>query len=75
MTLARASALAKEGSTRAVATEIPGGALLEVTEADPADQAAFARLQGLGVIGMMTLDNHHGPHHEWLARGVAVHGH
>lgn len=76
MTKAHVAVLSREGgAATAVATEIPGGASLEVTVVDPADKRAVARLQGLGAIGVMTLGNHHGPHHEGLARGLAVHGH
>lgn len=76
MVKAHVAALSREGgATTAVATEIPGGASLEVTAVNPADKRAVARLRGLGAIGVMTLGNHHGPHHEGLARGLAVHGH
>jgi hypothetical protein len=71
MTAAHARALASEGSARAAVTEIPGGARMVVTGGPSGE----ARLRGLGVIGVMTLGNHHGPHHEGLARGAAVHEH
>ncbi len=74
MTTAHAKQLAKDGTMKAEVTEIPGGVRMTVLNADPGDARSVARLRGLGFAGVMTLGNHHGPHHEMLARGVNVHG-
>jgi len=51
------------------AEEIPGGAALTVTGADP------ERIRALGFIGVMTVGMHHQAHHLALATGQDPHGH
>ncbi|WP_366655508.1 hypothetical protein [Fodinicurvata sp. EGI_FJ10296] len=51
------------------AEEIPGGAALTVTGADP------ARIRALGFIGAMTVGMHHQAHHLALATGQNPHAH
>ena len=51
------------------AAEIPGGAELIVTGADP------ARIRALGFIGVMTVGMHHQAHHLALAAGQNPHAH
>jgi hypothetical protein len=74
MTAAHARQLAREEAVSAEVSEIPGGVRMSVTSTDPADAKSVARLRGLGFAGVKTLGNHHGPHHEMLARGASVHG-
>lgn len=75
MAAAHARQVATEGPIRAEVVEIPGGVRMVVTGGPATDSALEARIRGLGVIGIMTLGNHHGPHHEGMARGLAVHAH
>ena len=51
------------------ASEIPGGAALVVTGADP------DRIRALGFIGVMTVGMHHQAHHHALAAGQNPHAH
>ncbi len=51
------------------AEEIPGGAALTVTGADP------ERIRALGFIGIMTVGMHHQAHHLALATGHTPHAH
>ena len=51
------------------AAEIPGGAALTVTGADP------DRIRALGIIGIMTVGMHHQAHHLALATGRNPHAH
>lgn len=51
------------------AAEIPGGAALTVTGADP------DRIRALGFIGVMTVGMHHQAHHLALASGQNPHAH
>ena len=50
--------------------ELPNGVRLVVTTPDA---NAVARLVALGFAGIMTLGDHHQPHHLMIARGEAVH--
>jgi hypothetical protein len=61
--------LVKEGPYRATVTDIPGGVRWVVTAADPGDTRTTARIRGLGFGGLLTLGDHHTPHHLALARG------
>ncbi len=74
MTTAHAGAMGGDPALRVSAEPIPGGARLTVVARDLTDGRAVARLRGLGAIGVMVLGNHHGPHHEALARGGDPHG-
>ena len=69
MTRAHFATLGTSQGFRATVVEIPDGARLTITATAPTDARAVARLRGLGVIGLMTLGNHHAPHHEAMARG------
>jgi hypothetical protein len=51
------------------AAEIPGGAAMVVTGADP------DRIRALGFIGVMTVGMHHQAHHLALAAGQNPHAH
>ena len=74
MTTAHAAQLGKGGAVLAEVVDIPGGVRMTVVSNAPTDARSVARLRGLGVAGVMTLGNHHGPHHEMLARGADPHG-
>ena len=69
---AHAPELAAMGTYRATVEDIPSGARLTVTAADPQDRATVAKIRGLGFMGLLTLGNHHAPHHMALARGAAM---
>jgi hypothetical protein len=73
MTHAHFATLGDAQPFRADVTDVPGGVRLRVVMRDAADRRGALRLRGLGVIGLLTLDAHHGPHHEMLARGMAAH--
>ena len=73
MTQAHFSTLGASQGFTATVREIAGGTHLRVVATAPGDARAVARLRGLGVIGIMTLGNHHAPHHEAMARGLAAH--
>jgi len=73
MLAAHVAQMAAEGGPRGSVEEIPGGMRLTVVAADISDARAVARLRGLGPIGILTLGDHHGAHHEMMARGVGHH--
>jgi hypothetical protein len=50
--------------------DLPNGVRLIVTTADAGE---VARLEALGFLGIMTLGDHHQPHHLMIARGEFVH--
>ena len=52
--------------------DIPGGARLTVTAADPGDAKTAAKIRGLGFMGLLTLGAHHSQHHLALARGQGM---
>jgi hypothetical protein len=58
---------------RASASEIAGGAQLRITAKTSSDNAAVARIRGLGFAGLFTEGDHHAMHHLMLAKGQAVH--
>lgn len=60
---------------RARVEELPNGARLTVVASDASDAKTVARIRGLGFVGLLTVGDHHGPHHLALARGVALAGH
>ena len=68
MTASHGRQLASHG-LRAVSEPIPGGARFTVTAADASDAKLVAMIRGLGFIGIMTLGDHHMPHHLMIARG------
>ena len=49
--------------------DIPGGVKWTVTAANPGDARTVAKIRGLGFAGLLTLGDHHTPHHIALARG------
>ena len=61
--------LAMEGPYRASVDDIPGGVRWVVTAANPGDAKTVAKIRGLGFAGLLTLGDHHTPHHIALARG------
>jgi hypothetical protein len=69
---AHASELEALGTYRATVEDIPSGARLTVTAANPQDSATVAKIRGLGFMGLLTLGNHHAQHHLALARGAAM---
>lgn len=69
---AHAPELDRMGLYRATVEDIPRGARLTVTAADPADAKTVAKIRGLGFIGLLTLGAHHAQHHLALARGEAM---
>jgi hypothetical protein len=74
MTSAHAAAMAADdGGMRLTVSPIEGGARLTAVAAEPDDAGAVARIRGLGVHGILALGNHHGPHHEAMARGADPH--
>jgi hypothetical protein len=54
---------------------IPGGVRVTVTAGVPHDERTVAKIRALGVFGLLTLGDHHAPHHLALARGAEVHKH
>jgi len=61
--------VAMMGPYRASVDDIPGGVRWIVTAADPSDVGTVAKIRGLGFAGLLTLGDHHTPHHIALARG------
>jgi len=61
--------LAMEGPYRTSVDDIPGGVRWVVTAANPGDAKTVARIRGLGFAALLTLGDHHTPHHIALARG------
>lgn len=57
------------GPYRTSVDDIPGGVKWTVTAADLKDAKAVAKIRGLGFAGLLTLGDHHTPHHIALARG------
>lgn len=72
MLKAHASFTNPSGEFRANVAEIPGGARIEIVPDRPAPSAT-ARIRGLGVIGWLSLDDHHAQHHLMIAKGMAAH--
>ncbi len=59
----------------AVSEPIRGGARFTVTVADTTDTKLLAQVRALGFAGLMTLGDHHAPHHLAIAKGASTHGH
>jgi hypothetical protein len=72
MLRAHAPQLELVGVYRATVEDIPRGARLTVTAADPGDAKTAAKIRGLGFIGLLTLGSHHAQHHLALARGESM---
>ncbi|HJR63175.1 MAG TPA: hypothetical protein VJ803_05690 [Gemmatimonadaceae bacterium] len=75
MLRAHAAELDAMSDLRAEAVEITDGIRLTVTARDAANARAVSRIRGLGFAGLLTLGDHHGPHHLALARGSQPHRH
>lgn len=75
MVRSHSAALNRMQLWRAQLDELPNGARLTLVAVDSTDQRLIARIRGLGFIGLLTVDDHHAPHHLALARGVSVAGH
>ena len=69
---AHAPELERIGLYKATVEDIPRGARLTVTAADPADAKTVAKIRGLGFIGLLTLGAHHAQHHIALSRGETM---
>jgi len=61
--------LATMGPYRTSVDDIAGGVRWIVTAADRNDVRTVAKIRGLGFAGLLTLGDHHTPHHIALARG------
>lgn len=72
MLKAHASFTNPSGEFQAVVTDVPGGAKVVITPTRPVP-SAVAKIRGLGVIGWLSLDNHHVQHHLMIAKGMAAH--
>ena len=72
---AHSAMLAAMGPYRSTVTDIPGGVRFEVTASNSQDTATVARIRGLGFAGLLTLGDHHTPHHLALARGQGMMSH
>jgi hypothetical protein len=73
MLTAHVAQMAAETGLKGSVESIAGGMRLTVVAVDANDAAAVARLRGLGPIGILVSGNHHGLHHEAMARGMTVH--
>ena len=69
---AHAPQLERMSLYKATVVDIPRGARLTVTAADPSDAKTVAKIRGLGFMGLLTLGAHHAEHHLALARGEAM---
>lgn len=49
---------------------VTDGVLMTVVARTTTDDRAVARIRGLGFIGLLTTDDHHGPHHLGIAAGT-----
>ncbi|HEY5547406.1 MAG TPA: hypothetical protein VIK50_15235 [Gemmatimonadaceae bacterium] len=74
MAKAHAAMVSASDSMRVSVEEVTGGAVVTVV-ATPATAQAVARIRGLGFHGLLTLGDHHGPHHLAMARGMTDHSH
>ena len=77
MTRSRAATGTPDGSVRMRAIEVDGGVRFVALASNPADARAVARIRGLGFIGVVSLGDHHAPHHLGIATGAmaGMHGH
>jgi hypothetical protein len=74
MTASHGTALRAVGLV-GVSTPVAGGSRFTVTVADTTNGALLAQVRGLGFAGLMTVGNHHAPHHLAIARGQSIPGH
>ena len=76
MVTSHARQLDQDPELRAQVREVPAGVVLTVTARNAGDARVAARIRGLGFAGLLTLGDHHAPHHLALARGTPMaHGH
>ncbi len=75
MVVAHAAELDRMAEWSARAEPIEAGVRLTVTLKGPDSAQALARLRGLGLIGLLTVGAHHGPHHLALAKGEPLPSH
>jgi hypothetical protein len=69
MVTAHARVLDADPSLAATALDIPGGVRLTV-RAERLERRAVTRLRALGLVGLLTLGDHHAEHHVMIARGM-----
>ncbi|NUQ11711.1 MAG: hypothetical protein HUU26_05180 [Gemmatimonadaceae bacterium] len=74
MARAHATTLTPADSLRMSVETSAAGAIVTVVATAPSPRMT-ARIRGLGFIGLLTLGDHHGPHHLAIARGQAGHSH
>lgn len=77
MTRSRAATGTPDGAVRMSVSDVDGGVRFVALAGNPADARAVARIRGLGFIGVVSLGDHHAPHHLGIANGsmAAMHGH
>jgi hypothetical protein len=77
MTRSRAATGTPDGSVVMRVEDAPGGVRFTALAGNPTDARAVARIRGLGFIGVISLGEHHAPHHLGIASGgmAAMHGH
>jgi hypothetical protein len=77
MTRSRAATGTADNSIRMRVTDVDGGVRFVALAGNPSDARAVARIRGLGFIGVVSLGDHHAPHHLGIANGsmAAMHGH
>lgn len=74
MTTSHGAALAPLGLTT-TSKPVAGGAIFTVVATDPTNANLVAQVRALGFAGVMTLGDHHAPHHIAMARGESMTGH
>lgn len=77
MTGSRAATGTPDGAVRMSVSDVDGGVRFVALAGNPVDARAVARIRGLGFIGVVSLGDHHAPHHLGIANGsmAAMHGH
>lgn len=77
MTRSRAATGTPDGAVRMSVSDVEGGVRFVALAGNPSDARAVARIRGLGFIGVVSLGDHHAPHHLGIANGSmsAMHGH
>lgn len=77
MTKSRAATGTPDNSVRMSVEEISNGVHFTALAGNPTDARAVARIRGLGFIGVVSLGDHHAPHHLGIANGsmAGMHGH
>jgi hypothetical protein len=77
MTQSRAQTGDAANAIRMSVANVDGGVRFTALAANPSDARAVARIRGLGFIGVVSLGDHHAPHHLGIANGsmAGMHGH